>query len=662
VRTRIISAALAALAATLLTAAPAAADATYSVTPGGSGVACSTASPCSLATALSEAASASGAAVTVNLASGTYGAFTVDGGDETSLTLVGVGAPTTTITASGSGKTALIEAEDFPVTISDLTLTDGDATGTDGGDLEIDSSSPSTETTLTDDAITGGTTSENGGGIAIDQGAVTISGSEISGNSSGSGERGGGLMIQGGSAKLEDSAVVDNTAAGGAGIDVNSSTTLELLDSTLAGNVGDGLLSAGTSSVYGSTIAYNSTGGIDIEAGSTDLGASVLASNDNADCFAGTPVDEGDNYTDDSSCTLPESSSHGDDGGLSVAAPALNGGSTDTAALGAASAGYDSIPLAATIPDDPESGAFCAGSDQRGVPRSEGPASGCSAGAFQFSPPVIASLSPRSALELGLAVTISGYGFGDVTSARFGTLAATITSQTNTSIALDVPLALSLGSQPITLANADGSASTAFSAVASPTVGSLILSPGQLKVPYSQQIAVAGGASPFSFTQLAGALPAGLSLSSTGVVSGTPTKAGGSAFAVEVSDANGFTSPPLNVSLAIATPVVSLTTHSIVLAGTSASVTLACAGAPCAGTVTLTAAVVKKIHGRPKGVTEVLASGAYTDAVGQPATVELALTPDGVHLLKHAHKHPLSETLHASVAAGTTASRTVRVS
>ena len=45
-------------------------------------------------------------------------------------------------------------------------------------------------------------------------------------------------------------------------------------------------------------------------------------------------------------------------------------------------------------------------------------------------------------------------------------------------------------------------------------------------VTYSQQLAVSGGAAPITFSVAAGSLPAGLTLSGAGLLSGTPTAAG----------------------------------------------------------------------------------------------------------------------------------------
>ena len=54
--------------------------------------------------------------------------------------------------------------------------------------------------------------------------------------------------------------------------------------------------------------------------------------------------------------------------------------------------------------------------------------------------------------------------------------------------------------------------------------------------PYLQTLSVAGGISPYSFSVVSGSLPAGLTLSASGTISGTPTTPGIATFAVRVTD------------------------------------------------------------------------------------------------------------------------------
>lgn len=77
------------------------------------------------------------------------------------------------------------------------------------------------------------------------------------------------------------------------------------------------------------------------------------------------------------------------------------------------------------------------------------------------------------------------------------------------------------------------------------TVGSsslLITTPqfsnGIVGRPYTSSLNASGGVAPYTFSLLSGTLPAGLTLSSAGVLSGTPTTAAASTFVIRLTDAN----------------------------------------------------------------------------------------------------------------------------
>jgi hypothetical protein len=75
---------------------------------------------------------------------------------------------------------------------------------------------------------------------------------------------------------------------------------------------------------------------------------------------------------------------------------------------------------------------------------------------------------------------------------------------------------------------------------------------------YTTQLTTTGGTSPYTYAVTSGALPAGLSLSSTGVISGTPTSAGTSNFTVRVTDGIGTTNAK-PFALTVSCPAFSIT-------------------------------------------------------------------------------------------------------
>lgn len=93
------------------------------------------------------------------------------------------------------------------------------------------------------------------------------------------------------------------------------------------------------------------------------------------------------------------------------------------------------------------------------------------------------------------------------------------------------------------------------------TVDTASLANGQVDQAYSETLTASGGVAPYSYTVLSG-LPAGLSLSSAGVLSGTPTAAGSFNFTITATDvATGAGAPFMgshNYTLTIGTPTLTL--------------------------------------------------------------------------------------------------------
>lgn len=110
-----------------------------------------------------------------------------------------------------------------------------------------------------------------------------------------------------------------------------------------------------------------------------------------------------------------------------------------------------------------------------------------------------------------------------------------------------------------------GSQTYSMTVAAAITITPATLPPGQAGVAYSPELLVAsGGAAPYVYKVTAGTLPAGLILTSSGLLSGTPATAGSSTFTIQATDANGFsgfqaytitvTAPPITIVPATLAP------------------------------------------------------------------------------------------------------------
>lgn len=112
----------------------------------------------------------------------------------------------------------------------------------------------------------------------------------------------------------------------------------------------------------------------------------------------------------------------------------------------------------------------------------------------------------------------------------------------------------------------------AVCAVAAPGCPVITLSPaslpnGTIGTAYSQTITASGGTGPYSFSVTAGTLPAGLTLTSAGVLSGTPTTAATSTFTIRATDANTCFGS-LSYTIIVPTPVPTMSQWAtIALAG-----------------------------------------------------------------------------------------------
>jgi plastocyanin len=130
---------------------------------------------------------------------------------------------------------------------------------------------------------------------------------------------------------------------------------------------------------------------------------------------------------------------------------------------------------------------------------------------------------------------MSNSGFLTVTSGASGSGNGTVTY----GVAANPTTSSRSGS--ITIA---GQTFTITQAAAASTCPTIVLAPATLAnvtlgVPASLTLTASGGTPPYVFAVTAGSLPAGLTLSSSGVLSGTPAAAGSSTFTARASDAGG---------------------------------------------------------------------------------------------------------------------------
>jgi uncharacterized repeat protein (TIGR03803 family) len=141
-----------------------------------------------------------------------------------------------------------------------------------------------------------------------------------------------------------------------------------------------------------------------------------------------------------------------------------------------------------------------------------------------------------------------------------------------------------------------GAASKSLTVVINPvpSITTTALANGTIGVAYSQTISTTGGTGTPSFTTTAGTLPTGLTLSTGGVLSGTPTVLGTYSFTVTATDKTGSAaSQNYSVTIFPAATQITLTAPSTAVAGTPFSVTISATdsmGNPAgaySGTVTL---------------------------------------------------------------------------
>lgn len=471
--------------------------------PAGTGLACTSGAPCGLQEALDRAATAHpGGAVRIDLLAGSYrGAYTYRDGAPT--------APSRVVLAG-------------PSALPGATIDSGGS----GPDLTVDSTAGAFE--VLDVTLTGGRAAE-GGALDVLGGSLVLEGDTLFANAA-TGSGGAVFLAPGAYADIEGSTIVEDSAPA------------------------EGAIAAS------GAIAH--------------LQADVIAADGTAPaCSAPAIADYGHDFTDDASCLggAPATTSlagSGLDARLFGVAPALQPAGEPGAvvpilpqvpAAGSSSASsgpaatvvdpaYDDV--AATVRSIVTGARFCSQRDERGAERLQLGATSCSSGADQWAPAVVKSFTPSSGAA-GTTVTVLGTGFRLATAVELGGVAASPRIRNDRRLSFVVPSGAAPGAVPLTVLAADGGCSCAgnFTVLPPLAVTTSSLPGAEVGAPYTVSLSGSGGASPYSW-KAGGSLPAGLTLGSTGELSGVPQAAGQLAVPLTMVDANGdSTSVTLTVAV-----------------------------------------------------------------------------------------------------------------
>jgi hypothetical protein len=184
-------------------------------------------------------------------------------------------------------------------------------------------------------------------------------------------------------------------------------------------------------------------------------------------------------------------------------------------------------------------------------------------------------ISGGTGLPVGLSLSSSGVISGKSTTS--GTYTFTVRSTDSIGYTGSATFSLTVTAQVITPPTITLSASFPAGTVSSP-------------YNTSNTVTASGGTAPYTYTLIgSGTLPLGLSLSSAGVISGTPTTAGNWSFTIQAADASTYTgTQSYSINIGTATIGITPTTLSTASVGVAYSQTLTCTGTSLSGANTFT--------------------------------------------------------------------------
>lgn len=154
-----------------------------------------------------------------------------------------------------------------------------------------------------------------------------------------------------------------------------------------------------------------------------------------------------------------------------------------------------------------------------------------------------------------IGTTCSGDGCGKLSNKA--PFSVTYTAPPSISSAITATL------QAQSVANTSVTATVTINIVLPPSFTTTTLPNGSNGIPYSQQLQIENGVSPFTYTLNSGSLPACLNLNKSGAIVGTPCGSGTSSFVVTVTDYNGVTANSTQFTVSITpAPALSITSTS----------------------------------------------------------------------------------------------------
>ncbi len=158
------------------------------------------------------------------------------------------------------------------------------------------------------------------------------------------------------------------------------------------------------------------------------------------------------------------------------------------------------------------------------------------------------------------------------------------------------------------------------------TVNPATLPNGTVAATYNQTVTASGGAAPYTFAVTAGALPAGLSLSSGGILSGTPTAGGSFTFTITATDSSPLPGPFSGnraYTITIAPPTIAL--PATALPGGTLAVPYSAAISPASGGTSPYSYAVTA-GALPAGLTLNPATGAITGTPSALGSFNFSIT------------------------------------